>query len=212
MSMILTFFVEGDLAWKSVGLHYVEAQEDAQPQQPQAPGAVLDTQDRKDCAAVILFDHVSPQYSGRRTPASDIAVGSTSGCQKVIIFLTNLGSGADTSVAKRRSCENRGILCNVPDGSDLSLIMASYYKYFATGQETCQPSFTRYKDAVTSTRHGPQHDIAGSEWCCTSQCTWCCKVWHRRIREVRRFCTGWLRGHDSDLGPTWWAFWLSARS
>ena len=118
----------------------------------QAPGAVLDTQDRKDCAAVILFDHVSPQYSGRRTPASDIAAGSTSGCQKVIIFLTNLGSGADTSVAKRRSCENRGILCNVPDGSDLSLIMASYYKYFATGQETCQPSFTRYKDAVTSTR------------------------------------------------------------
>ena len=122
----------------------------------QAPGAVLDTQDRKDCVAVILFDHVSPQDSGRLTRASDIAAGSTSVCQKVIIFLTNLGSGADTSVTKRQSCENRGILCNVPDGSDLSFIMACFYKY-STGQEMCQPSFTRYRVCL------PAHDTVAAD-------------------------------------------------
>ena len=122
----------------------------------QATGAVLDTQDRKDCVAVILSDHVSPKFSGRLTPASDIAAGSTSACRKAIIFLTNLGSGADTSVTKRLSCENRGILCNVPDGSDLSLIMVCYYKY-STGQQICQPSFTRYRVCL------PAHDTVAAD-------------------------------------------------
>ena len=107
---------------------------------------------------MILSDHVSPKFSGHLTPASDIASGSTSVCQKAIIFLTKvLGSGADTSVTKRLPRENRGILCNVPDGSDLSLIMACYYKYFATGQEICQPSFTRYRVCL------PAHDTVAAD-------------------------------------------------
>ena len=81
-----------------------------------------------------------------------VAAGTTSMCQKAIIFLTDgeaeflesdfrniqvqsvtydtvlftyaLGSGADTTVTKRLACENRGIFYNVPDGSDLSTIMS----------------------------------------------------------------------------------------
>ena len=129
------------------------------------------------------------------TIQASIAAGSTSMCQKAIIFLTDgtadmsnndylsvqqqsqtydavmftyaLGSGADTTVTKRLSCENRGIFYNVPDGSDLSLIMASYYEYFATGQEICQPSFTSYTDAVTNKKLWPvclpAYDRAGAD-------------------------------------------------
>ena len=114
---------------------------------------------------------------------ASIAAGETSMCQKAIIFLTDgtaemsndnfvsvqqqsvtydavvfayaLGSGADTTVTKRLSCENRGIFYQVPDGADLSRIMASYYEYFATGQEICQPSFTSYTDVVTNTKLWP---------------------------------------------------------
>eukprot|EP00439_Symbiodinium_sp_Y106_P082272 s482_g21.t1 len=112
-----------------------------------------------------------------------VAAGTTSMCQKAIIFLTDgeaeflesdfrniqeqsvtydtvlftyaLGSGADTTVTKRLACENRGIFYNVPDGSDLSTIMSSYYEYFATGQEICQPSFTSYEDIAGGGRLWP---------------------------------------------------------
>eukprot|EP00437_Effrenium_voratum_P020749 CAMPEP_0181445630 /NCGR_PEP_ID=MMETSP1110-20121109/25687_1 /TAXON_ID=174948 /ORGANISM="Symbiodinium sp., Strain CCMP421" /LENGTH=715 /DNA_ID=CAMNT_0023569681 /DNA_START=39 /DNA_END=2186 /DNA_ORIENTATION=+ len=112
-----------------------------------------------------------------------VAAGTTSMCQKAIIFLTDgeaefldsdfrniqeqsvtydtvlftyaLGSGADTTVTKRLACENRGIFYNVPDGSDLSSIMSSYYEYFATGQEICQPSFTSYADVAGGGRLWP---------------------------------------------------------
>ena len=44
--------------------------------------------------------------------------------------------------------------------------------------------------------------------CCCSGCCLCCfrqsVAWH-----TWRFCMGWLPGHDSDHGSTWWDFWLS---
>ena len=62
---------------------------------------MLDAQAKKDCAAVILFNHgVSPTFSGCLTPASDIAAGSTSMCQKAVPLTLHMAQGADASVTK----------------------------------------------------------------------------------------------------------------
>jgi len=109
--------------------------------------------------------------------SASVAEKQTSMCQKAIMFLTDgeadfsesdyakavrkseeldaviftyaLGSGADTSVTKRLACENRGIFYQVADNADLGKVMASYYEYFAMGQESCDMSFVQYDDAVT---------------------------------------------------------------
>jgi len=109
--------------------------------------------------------------------SASVAEGQTSMCQKVIMFLTDgeapfseadfdkaiqkseqmdaiiftyaLGSGADATITKRLACENRGIFYQVPDNADLGKIMASYYEYFAMGQDSCDMSFVQYDDAVT---------------------------------------------------------------
>jgi len=111
---------------------------------------------------------------------NSVAAGQTSMCQKVIMFLTDgtsefdksdfenakqlahqydvvifsyaIGDGADRVVGKRLACENRGIFYPVADGADLSTTMASYYQYFAAGQEMCSPSYVEYTDAITSTQ------------------------------------------------------------
>lgn len=84
--------------------------------------------------------------------ANSKTVGTnTSGCLKAILFLTDgestldlelvrqksaqlgfivfsyaFGSGADTTITKAASCDTGGISYNVPDGGNLSNIMASY--------------------------------------------------------------------------------------
>eukprot|EP00931_Biecheleriopsis_adriatica_P093204 TRINITY_DN6694_c0_g1_i1.p1 TRINITY_DN6694_c0_g1~~TRINITY_DN6694_c0_g1_i1.p1 ORF type:complete len:747 (-),score=132.23 TRINITY_DN6694_c0_g1_i1:68-2308(-) len=112
-----------------------------------------------------------------------VSAGDTSMCQKAILFLTDgkadfgdsdyqkmqqlskrfdttifsytLGSGADKSVAKKLACDNGGVFYPVPDGGDLSHIMAQYYSFFSSGQEVCVPAFTRYEDVVTGSELWP---------------------------------------------------------
>jgi len=112
--------------------------------------------------------------------ADSVSAGATSMCQKAILFLTDgqspfsdedfnaakdqgvkydtliftyaIGDGAQVDVCKRLACDNRGIFYRVPDGADLAHIMASYYRYFASGQEMCDPSFVEYSDAITGSQ------------------------------------------------------------
>ncbi|CAJ1379047.1 unnamed protein product [Effrenium voratum] len=115
--------------------------------------------------------------------SASVSSGSTSMCQKAILFLTDgaasfesadyasvrqrttqysvalftyaLGSGADATVTKQLACENQGIFYPIPDGGDLANIMSRYYQYFAAGVEICTPSFTKYQDSVTRTELWP---------------------------------------------------------
>eukprot|EP00913_Durusdinium_trenchii_P032996 g30891.t1 len=115
--------------------------------------------------------------------SKSVSSGSTSMCQKAILFLTDgeadfsesdfsstraqaeqhsvaiftyaLGSGADTTITKRLACENKGIFYQLADGVDLSKVMSRYYEYFASGVEICTPSFTHYKDSVTGAELWP---------------------------------------------------------
>lgn len=112
-----------------------------------------------------------------------VSAGTTSMCQKAILFLTDgqadftesdfasiqsrsqefsvalftyaLGSGADTTITRRLACENSGIFYPLADGADLSTAMSKYYEYFASGVEICTPSFTRYQDVVTGAELWP---------------------------------------------------------
>ncbi|CAE8617388.1 unnamed protein product [Polarella glacialis] len=109
---------------------------------------------------------------------ASVTAGKTSTCQRAVMFLTDgqaefdeadflqaqqmssewdtawftyaLGSGANTAVTKRLACDNKGIFYPVSDTADLTQIMAAYYAYFASGQASCSPSFTRYADANTA--------------------------------------------------------------
>lgn len=115
--------------------------------------------------------------------SSSVRAGTTSMCEKAILFLTDgeadfseadyerikgystemsvalftyaLGSGADTTVTRRLACENKGILYPLADGADLSRAMSKYYEYFASGVEICTPSFTKYQDVVTGAELWP---------------------------------------------------------
>ncbi|CAE8654690.1 unnamed protein product, partial [Polarella glacialis] len=109
---------------------------------------------------------------------ASVTAGKTSTCQRAVMFLTDgeaefdeadflqaqqmssewdtvwftyaLGSGANTVVTKRLACDNKGIFYPVSDTADLTQIMAAYYAYFASGQASCSPSFSRYADANTA--------------------------------------------------------------
>ncbi|CAE8603801.1 unnamed protein product [Polarella glacialis] len=108
---------------------------------------------------------------------ASVTAGKTSTCQRAVMFLTDgqaafdeadflqaqqkslewdiawftyaLGTGANTTVTKRLACDNKGIFYPVSDTADLTQIMAAYYAYFAVGQASCSPSFSRYADANT---------------------------------------------------------------
>ncbi|CAE8642915.1 unnamed protein product [Polarella glacialis] len=109
---------------------------------------------------------------------ASVTAGKTSTCQRAVMFLTDgeadfdeadyllaqqkssewdiawftyaLGTGAKKEVTKRLACDNKGIFYPVPDTADLTEIMAAYYAYFAVGQASCSPSFSRYADANTA--------------------------------------------------------------
>lgn len=100
---------------------------------------------------------------------------NTSGCLKAILFLTDgestldldllkqksaelgfivfsyaLGNGADSEVTQSASCDSGGISYIVPDGGNLSNIMASYYEYFASGIKDLNPRWLQYNDFITN--------------------------------------------------------------
>ncbi|CAE8646284.1 unnamed protein product [Polarella glacialis] len=109
---------------------------------------------------------------------ASVTAGKTSTCQRAVMFLTDgqaefdeadflqakqkssewdiawftyaLGTGANTKITKRLACDNKGIFYPVSDTADLPQIMAAYYAYFAVGQASCSPSFSRYADANTA--------------------------------------------------------------
>eukprot|EP00931_Biecheleriopsis_adriatica_P045700 TRINITY_DN26166_c0_g1_i1.p1 TRINITY_DN26166_c0_g1~~TRINITY_DN26166_c0_g1_i1.p1 ORF type:complete len:765 (+),score=129.38 TRINITY_DN26166_c0_g1_i1:56-2296(+) len=130
-----------------------------------------------------LLGGISGGYASQHPGAfkiieDSVSAGSTSMCQKLIMFLTDgeadfgapdfqkvrelstkfdtvlftyaLGDGADTSITKQLACENRGIFYPVSDNDNrLATTMAGYYSYFAEGQQSCTPAFVEYKDAIT---------------------------------------------------------------
>jgi len=103
---------------------------------------------------------------------ASVKASATTTCQKLIMFLTDgdaavsedefarvkknskkydtlmltyaLGSGADHTTMKRLACENNGVYYSIPDNSDLSSMMASYYEYLSAGQEMCVPSYIKF--------------------------------------------------------------------
>lgn len=69
----------------------------------------------------------------------------------IVIFGYALGSGANTEVTKRVSCESEGVFHQVSDGADLSNSMSSYFAYFAAATSFTGVRWVSYVDAITGT-------------------------------------------------------------
>ena len=68
-------------------------------------------------------------------------------CVRICRGLRSRHHGDEVTVLR-----NRGILCNVPDGSDLSLIMASYTSTSPRGRRSASLCFTSYTNALAHTK------------------------------------------------------------
>ena len=83
---------------------------------------------------------------------SELASKSSSYSPKMHILTYALGSGADSSVLQRISCENRGVFYSTPDNGDLANTMAGYFQVLAPMLSPCQMRWIEYDDWYTGER------------------------------------------------------------
>eukprot|EP00929_Paragymnodinium_shiwhaense_P118156 TRINITY_DN8991_c0_g1_i1.p1 TRINITY_DN8991_c0_g1~~TRINITY_DN8991_c0_g1_i1.p1 ORF type:complete len:651 (-),score=91.24 TRINITY_DN8991_c0_g1_i1:262-2214(-) len=107
------------------------------------------------------------------------AKGRTSGCVRILLFLTDgedtegfkasdadgieglegvtfftysFGTDiGDQSIMRKLACQHQGIWHPVPDGADIASVMSKYYQMFAAGVDTKEARWTEYIDAITQT-------------------------------------------------------------
>ena len=112
-----------------------------------AYGLLRDSSDYSTgCSKAILFlsDGIPTSWTTdnrRRVKEQGQALGGN-----FQLFTYALGSGADTSVLKKISCDNSGALWTVADGGNLADAMADYYTFLAPLQRPCQVRWTYYND------------------------------------------------------------------
>eukprot|EP00929_Paragymnodinium_shiwhaense_P112603 TRINITY_DN8085_c0_g1_i1.p1 TRINITY_DN8085_c0_g1~~TRINITY_DN8085_c0_g1_i1.p1 ORF type:complete len:648 (+),score=113.88 TRINITY_DN8085_c0_g1_i1:45-1946(+) len=100
------------------------------------------------CTQVLLFLTDGVDTEGFK--AKDVQ--DIEGLEGVTFLTYSFGNDiGDQQVVKKMACQNRGIWYKVPDGGDISSIMASYYQIFASSLDAKEARWIEYDDGMSGT-------------------------------------------------------------